>query len=278
VVEGTQGEDRRFAELIQGGGEVAGAAVGSVLGLLGGPVGVAAGAFGGVVVTRALKHVGAEVSQRLLSPREKVRMGGVLALAANEIREEIEAGKTPREDGFFEAGDTGRIPADELLEGVLLHAAREYEERKLRYVANFYVSLVFTTEVSAEAANYLLRLIDDVTYRQLLLIRVFGDKDRFRAALEESEVSLRERARAPLIAGELDDLAIRGVMSVPGEGGISFAGYGTPTFQGRPLGDIDITPVGQTLIDLMGLREMPPEDVQDVLRDLQGPGLEWIEE
>jgi hypothetical protein len=41
----------RAAELIESGSEIPGVAAGGALGLLGGPVGVAAGAVGGVAVT-----------------------------------------------------------------------------------------------------------------------------------------------------------------------------------------------------------------------------------
>ncbi len=109
--------------MIEGGSEIAGAAVGGALGLLGGPPGVAAGAVGGVLVTRALKRIGAELQLRLLGPRQEVRVGATFAFAATEISERLERGDHERHDGWFDGGGEGRPHAEELLEGVLLNAA-----------------------------------------------------------------------------------------------------------------------------------------------------------
>jgi hypothetical protein len=133
---GDQTADRADA-LIAAGSDLAGAAVGGALGTLGGPLGVAVGAGGGVVVTRALKRVGAEIQQRWLAPRQRLRAGGAFAIAVNEIMERLESGAHVRDDEFFTEGVDDRSSAEELLEGVLLHAAQAYEERNVPYLGQF---------------------------------------------------------------------------------------------------------------------------------------------
>jgi hypothetical protein len=90
-------------ELVEAGGDFAGAAVGGALGLIGGPVGVAAGAAGGVVATHVFRKVGAQLRRRWLDPREEVRVGGAFAFAAAQVARRIESGEPLRPDGFFEA-------------------------------------------------------------------------------------------------------------------------------------------------------------------------------
>ncbi len=95
-------------KLISGGAEIAGGAVGGALGFLaGGPIGAAVLGAGGAAAAMALKHIGQEASERLLGPREKVRVGGVLAIAAAEINQRIKNGESVRSDDFFEEKSPG---------------------------------------------------------------------------------------------------------------------------------------------------------------------------
>jgi hypothetical protein len=98
-------EDREqtlTVELIQSGGEMAGAAAGAAIGLIGGPGGVIGGAAAGAAMARILKRVGAEIRQRMLGPREEVRVGAVAAFAASAIAGALAEGRQLRDDGFFE--------------------------------------------------------------------------------------------------------------------------------------------------------------------------------
>lgn len=114
--------------LIDAGAEVAGGAIGGALGFLAaGPLGAA-----GAAAAAALKHIGEEASERLLGPREQVRVGGVLALIAAEVKARSDAGEPLRTDGFFQAA--GRNAAEEVAEAVLLKAQREVEEKSKRPV------------------------------------------------------------------------------------------------------------------------------------------------
>ena len=140
--------------LINSGFEIAGGAVGGALGFLaGGPVGAAVLGASGSVAAMALKHVGQEAAKRLLGPREEVRIGSVLAIAAEEIRQRLEAGESIRTDGFFEQKRTGRSDAEEVVESVLLKSQREPEEKKIPYMGHLLSNVAFDTEIGAHMAH-----------------------------------------------------------------------------------------------------------------------------
>ncbi len=61
------------------------------------------GAAAGVLVSRALRQLGSEIQQRLLGPRQRVRVGAAFAIAAETIAGRLEAGERPRSDDFFDA-------------------------------------------------------------------------------------------------------------------------------------------------------------------------------
>lgn len=164
------------AELIEGGSELAGAATGAALGLLGGPVAVVGGAVAGAAVGRVLKRVGADIKQRMLGPREEIRIGAAVAFAGDAIQQLVAAGRQPRNDGFFEPDETGHIPADEILEGVLLRARDAYEEKKVRLLGILFAKIAFHPEISPAHANHLIALADRLTYRQLVVLAVAQDE------------------------------------------------------------------------------------------------------
>lgn len=167
-------------KLIGAGAEIAGAAVGGALGFLAaGPEGAAAGGAAGAVASSVLKHVGDEISERVLSPRERMRVGGVLALVASEVKSRIDSGQVPRSDEFFTAGAGGRSDADEVAEAVLLRSQREAEEKKLPYVAHLFASIAFDSNISAAMAHQLIKASEQLTYRQLCLLRLSAVKDSF---------------------------------------------------------------------------------------------------
>jgi hypothetical protein len=129
--------DTGIRRLINGGLEIAGGAVGGALGFLPGePAGAALLEAGSTAAVMALKRIGQEASERLLGQREKVRIGGVLAIAARETRQRLENGEKVRTDGFFEQKQTGRSDAEEVAESILLKSQREPEGKKIPYMGH----------------------------------------------------------------------------------------------------------------------------------------------
>ena len=81
------GRNDKLKGMISSGGDIAGAAIGGALGFLAsGPVGAAIGGAGGAMAAEAIRKIGNEAAERLLGPREKVRVGGAIAIAAEHIR------------------------------------------------------------------------------------------------------------------------------------------------------------------------------------------------
>jgi hypothetical protein len=118
----------------------------------------------------ALIEIGNDASERLLSERERMRMGGVMLYSADKIRKKLAAGSQPRDDGFFEKPSkthpacaelpfVDRPAAQEILEGILLVAQREYEEKKLPFLGNLYANIAFDSSIDRPYANFLLKIV-----------------------------------------------------------------------------------------------------------------------
>jgi hypothetical protein len=149
--------------------EVAGAAGGAALGgsdpVLSASVGAA--------FTQVIKSVGEDIEERYLAPRERQRLTRSASLIVHKIRENYDAGKGLRSDSFFEANDD-RAEAEEIFERTMLAIQRDPQEKKLQLYSNLVANIVFDSSVDVHFGNHLLWLTENLTYRQLCIIALFG--------------------------------------------------------------------------------------------------------
>ena len=248
--------------LLQGaGGSATGAAVGF---MVGGPAGSAAGGAAGWLVSQGLGRLGREFSERTLAPREEARVGCVLALGVEQIQKRLEAGEQVRTDGFFESVMHDRSGADEVMENILLKSQREAEEKKLPYMANLFANIAFDSTISSEMAHQVIKAAEELTYRQLCLLRLAVIRDEF--DLRKSDY----RGQGPFgkelyqVLYECLGLYLRGY--------ITFGG-------GAVLGLTDVKPASITVqglgvdtYNLMGLRDIPPDEIVSIAMHLWSDG------
>lgn len=136
-------------------------------------------------------------------------MGSLYLLAQDRIAQRLNAGEQLRSESFFKPRERKktrklRSEADELLEGTFLAARSAYEERKVQLLANFYANVVFRDDLDSGHANYILSVMESLTYRQLtgiLIIGTGGLQDLVRAKDFRGEGTLE-----PLQVGVLFEL------------------------------------------------------------------------
>lgn len=180
----TPDTDERIRQLIHVGAEILGGTAGSLaetaIGfLVAGPAGAAIGGAGSTAISMVLRRVGADVTERLLSPREQARVGFVLTSAAAEIHSRNEQGEPLRTDGFFDPGNGDRSDAEEVAESVLLRSQREPEEKKLPYMAHLLANIAFDTKVNAYLAHQISKIAEQLTYRQFCILWLATIEDSF---------------------------------------------------------------------------------------------------
>jgi hypothetical protein len=243
-------------------------AVGGVAGLAtGGPVGGAVGA-GAPLGVRAFIRVAGEFKERVLGHREAYRIVNVVRLAKAKYEKNIAGGAQLRDDDFFLQDEaTGRSSAEEIVEGTLLAAQREHEERKIPYYANLIANLPFEPAIDRYTANLLLRTAQELSYRQLCLLALVAKKDRHVLPSTSNPVS-SIGWEAWSVKEELDDLGY-------GKRELVLAvhhGPGLPTNIGVPA-DLELKTGGTALYELMGLGEIPNSELyklSSVLREWAG--------
>ncbi len=170
-----RGGQDRVAALTNAGADAVGAAIGTGVSLLSGdPLMAIGGTIVGSAAANTIRYIVDEVRERALSKREVLRVEETLTMTVDCIQKNLEDGKRLRDDGFFARGEDERSSAAEIIEGTVLVAQRKCEERKLRFIARLNANIAFYDSVSRLSANQLLKLASELTYRQILILRVVG--------------------------------------------------------------------------------------------------------
>ena len=113
------------------------------------------------------------------APREKTRIGAAFIYATRKAQQRLNNGHKIREDDFFSVHPPDRSAAEEIIEGVLIAAQREHEEKKVPYYGYLLANIAFTPTISRVHGNLLIRLGQSLSYNQLCLLAVFALKDKF---------------------------------------------------------------------------------------------------
>ena len=248
--------------LLQGAGSnAAGAVVGF---MVGGPAGAAAGGVVGWAVSQGLGRLGCEFSKRTLAPREEARVGCVLVLGVEQIRMRIEAGDQLRTDGFFDSTIYDRSGADEVMENILLKSQREPEEKKLPFMANLFANIAFDSTISSEMAHQVIKTAGELTYRQLCLLRLAAVRDKFdlrKSNYRGQNLSAKELYQ---ILYECFGLYSRGYINF-GENVVFGLTDVVPA-------SISVQGLGTDTYSLMGLGDIPQEEIVSIATPLQSDG------
>jgi len=264
--------------LVQSTSAVGGALAGTAATLIAGPF---VGSAAGELTARVLLHVGAEIEKRLLAPGQEKRVAEAYASASEGIEAHLEDGDAPR-DGFYNSSEDGGT-AGELLEGVLLTAADAWEQRKVPYIGRLFAEVSFDSSVNLPDANYLLRLADQLTYRQLQLLAFWHRIDSLDLSetinfMVDDGTPHRLHRATDALQAEMEDLRSLGLVGAERKDGNS--GSPDPTWEGiadvgtlkrASLTDIHLTTLGETLHKLMVLDEIPVRETEEIVTELRGP-------
>jgi hypothetical protein len=197
--------------------------------------------------------------ERLLGRKQAERMLDFGRETVRLVRLELDAGNVPRSDGFFDpsAADSD---AQDLYEAAMLVAGDTPRTRKIHHLAALMASLFFRADISAVRGEFLLELVDQLTYRQLILLSAFVDG----AAVQEIR-ECHPDGRGRLVAGdeiegELNDLGTRRLLGTAQAGGVVFpfgsGRFSAPSVETVDLGDMALTPLGMLLYDLTDPRSI----------------------
>ncbi|MGK9250846.1 hypothetical protein [Paenibacillus humicus] len=248
----------------------------------GGPLLIAGSEILGTVLESGLE----EVINRSLTEREEFRVGYSAIQIYSEINKRLIKGDRIRSDEvFFLDNGMYQSNANEILEGILLACKREHEEKKIIYISNILANIVFDSEIGIEEANHIVKLAEELTYRQLILLRIFEDhkfgefniRDFKLSTMETWELSYNqeiiEMTKLGILAQlDTDYYGIEGheMTSDALESLVQRNAYIELSHCTQVIPKAVVsTSYGYLLYDLMGLSEIPHEDVTKTMQLLR---------
>lgn len=130
----------------------------------------------GAAVGEVIGQAANDFATRMLSVRQERRVATVVELAAVRIGQRVRAGDSLRDDGLFDAVNA---EATEIVEGVMLAARDEHQEKKLPYLANLLTGIAFYSDVSVEAANLILRDAEQMSWLEMCVLSIVHRSDEY---------------------------------------------------------------------------------------------------
>jgi hypothetical protein len=258
-----------MASQIVGGmvGEVATSMTGNLL------IGVAVN----TILAQTLEKVGTHVIETTLGPRQKIRVGRAIAVAATRMEERIKDGEIVRDDAFVQPDVKGRSDADEVIESALHAAMSSAEEKKVDFIGALMTSIFLDRSISASDAQQMIETAQNLRYRALVVLKIANDVHAHGWPSRGGEdVAGPPTDLYPLMA-EIYDMSRRGliVMKDKPEGNDHYAILGSDDIDPSKL---HLSPLGRLLYRNMELSRLPESDATyantvEHLRTLSGYGL-----
>ena len=140
---------------------------------IGDPTGISAAAIS-VITNWGLDRF---IVPLLISDRQSARLYQWGKQAAEGIAQRSEDEKY-REDGFFDKTPTNRSNIDEVVESTLKKVMDTTEEPKIKFIANLTENVHFDSDFDIDTYRRLLKSLEELTYRQLCIIKLFMNIDQ----------------------------------------------------------------------------------------------------
>jgi hypothetical protein len=251
--------------------EAANAAISSSVGLcvgvpLGPIVGGAAGAISSKLFREIISRVNGDFKTRFLSEWERERINKTAEAVIARIQLNFSQGFQFRNDEFFsEESLPDRSTAYEIFEGTYIAAKNEHEEKKLKYYGNLIANIAFRPEIDRYHANYLLRIVERLSYRQICILALFNRKSSYHiSSNRELEKILNQNEK--VIFREIAEMKILNLLTSTNEYlmGSSIGGNITPA-------TTELSETGKIMNRLMNLDEIEKSEVDRLAGILSDP-------
>ena len=211
--------------------------------------------IGAAVFDKVMHPIFADFMERLLSTNQKSRIEKVLEDAIYKIASRLEKNDIPSSNEEFWTEDSNRVSdAKVVLEGILLKARDEYEEKKLPYYSNLIAQMAFDPSWSYQRLNAMIRMFEQLSYRQLQLMALAMQKEEIDTPQWDVKFKRTPNSFAYYdLFCEVVNLSNLALFHQPG----SLLQMG--------LGDKQaLSPIGKSMAELMELSTIPQDELKDL--------------
>ena len=264
-------EDKDQKEIVDAGTKFLVKAAGAIVGYsLGGLEGALSTAF----IDSAIDIFKTDYSKRSISPWEERRVRKVLDGFRKKVQNRLDKGEPLRNDGFFKLSLSGhpacseipfeeQPPSIEAIEGILLAAQREHEEKKLLFLGNLLANIFFEPGIDISQINFLIKIGSTISFRQMCILSMFSEP--YRSTMDgryRADVTFpKPNDNLNSIFQEIINLGSQGLLYENDEP------VTKPYFISRPC-SINVIGAGSNLYKLMELSEINKAYLDAIVLDL----------
>lgn len=230
--------------------------------LVAGPIGAVAGGVAGTLIKYGLE----DFMDRWLTPKEIKRVGTSTEYIINQINSRLDEGYNLN-TRLFENKDDKISDAEELFEGILLKCKNQYQEKKVKYISNIFVSSAFDTTISSTTANQILSIAEGLTYRKLCILAFYGIKDD---AYDTTELMIEPYSwyENKLFLQDLEVLK-QDIFELMNQGLLTNDNTATFTCDDIIPGRYSLTAIGKVYFNILGLSEIERKDIDIIYDELK---------
>lgn len=233
------------------------ASTGLVLATNGTPESVMFSASVQPMLTRAFDVIIPDILNKNVTKREAERLGISYKSAIDVINENVDRGLPLRDDDIFIRSDGHYSKADDILETLLKKSMDDTEEKKAKYYGYFFGNLPFCPEVNYRQAFLIQRIIPQLTYSHLCLIKLVYERNKLATGKWKNKTNNEVEVNIILIYHQTKELLQADILTqVP------------PYNLGNELGNLKLSSLGNAIYKLLKIKEIPEEDVKDTKRVL----------
>jgi hypothetical protein len=235
--------------------KMASSATGAILGAaIAGPPGAILGSLASPVLEHHLSRAVGEFVTRRLGDRQRVRAAAGSVLLAANLQSRLSGGQSLRDDGFDQTDEMGCRPFDEVTEQAILDMMNSVEERRLPYLANFYSSLYFESDIPRASIATFVSIVSSLNYRAMCILSIVGQSlirtGRERADGEPGVWSNLDH----MVAKEVFNLVNASVLVNKADDAAHYAA--TLGYTEVEPGTLQLGPIGQMVYEKMALSTM----------------------
>ena len=125
------------------------------------------------LLSKAFNAIGDDLLKKNLTQKEMKILGISYAYAINTIKDNKDKGLAFRTDNLFIEGVDENSKVEDILESTFKNAINDYEDEKSKFYGYFIGNLPFASEIGYSYSFTIQRIIKNLSYKELCIIRYF---------------------------------------------------------------------------------------------------------
>lgn len=205
------------------------------------------------ILKEAFDSIIPDIFHKNLTKREIERLGISYKAAVEQINENVQHGISLRGDDLFIRSDSKYSKADDIIEAVLKNTINDTERKKAEFYGYFFGNLAFCPEIDYSNALHYQRIISQLSYTHLCLIRYLHLNNNIAASGWKEKINRNNNLKWMEIYHALKELVSLDLTITIG--GISL---------GEEINTVKLNIAGQAVNKIMGLHKISNDDFNEI--------------